>query len=87
MVGHKQEVAVDDRRGDVGELAAVVLGVVAQHLECLVGSIAWRAIRMPFACSITARRPNAPCRLWYSAKRCRVMSIALCSSSGVVSTM
>jgi hypothetical protein len=42
---------------------------------------------MPFACSITARRPNAPCRLWYSVKRCNVMSIALCSSSGVVSTM
>ena len=39
---------------------------------------------MPFACSITARRPNAPCRLWYSVKRCSVMSIALCSSSGVV---
>ena len=34
-----------------------------------------------------ARRPNAPCRLWYSANRCRVMSIALCSSSGLPSMM
>jgi len=31
---------------------------------------------MPFACSMTARRPNASCRPWYSLKRCSVMSIA-----------
>ena len=33
----QQEVAVDDRRGDVGELVAVVLGVVAEHPERPVG--------------------------------------------------
>jgi hypothetical protein len=33
-------------------------------------------MRMPFAGSIIALRPNAPCRLWYSAKRCKVMSVA-----------
>ena len=33
----QQEVAVDDRLGDVDELAAVVLRVVAQHLERSVG--------------------------------------------------
>ena len=34
----------------------------------------WRSIRMPLARSITARRPNAPSRLWYSAKRRRAIS-------------
>ena len=55
--------------------------------NALSASMECRAIRIPFACSITARRPNAPCRLWYSENRWSVMSIALCSSSGVVSTM
>ena len=60
--------ALDDGGGDIAELAAVVLGVVAQQLEGRSALIEWRAIRMPFACSISARRPNAPCRLWYSAE-------------------
>src|SRR5579884_1135989 len=34
----EQEVALDDCRGDVAELATVVLGVVAQHLERPLGS-------------------------------------------------
>src|SRR5581483_6857899 len=34
---YEQEVALDDCGGDVAELAAVVLGVVAQHLEGAVG--------------------------------------------------
>jgi hypothetical protein len=34
---YEQEVAFDDGGGDVGELAAVVLGVVAQHFEGAVG--------------------------------------------------
>ena len=33
------------------------------------------------------RRSNAPCRCWNSPKRRNVMSIALCSSSGLLSTM
>src|SRR5581483_798545 len=51
-------------------------------LNASSSSIELRAIKIPFACSILARRPKAPCRLWYSANRCRVMSIALASSSG-----
>src|SRR5690349_1580482 len=30
---HQQEMTLDDCRGDVGQLAAVVLGVVAEQLE------------------------------------------------------
>ena len=33
-------------------------------------STPWRSIRMPFARSVTARRPNAPSRFRNSAKRC-----------------
>ena len=50
-------------------------------------SILCRSMRMPLARSVWARRPKALCRLWYSANRRRVMSSALCSSSGVLSTM
>src|SRR5581483_785487 len=35
--GKKEQVALDDGGGDVAELAPVVLGVVAQHLERTVG--------------------------------------------------
>ena len=83
----QQEAAVDDRCGDVAEPWPLCWEWLRSISKALSASIPWRAIRIPFACSITARRPNAPCRLWYSLKRCRVMSIALCSSSGVVSTM
>src|SRR6186997_999848 len=41
-----------------------------------------RSMRMPFARSVTARRAKAPSRSWYSAKRCKTMSMALCISSG-----
>src|ERR687893_293688 len=42
---------------------------------------------MPFARSVTARRPNAPSRSWYSANRRSTMSIALCQSSTSASVM
>ncbi len=38
-------------------------------------SIEWRSMRMPFARSVTARRPKAPSRSWYSVKRRNTMSI------------
>ena len=56
---------INDRLRKVHQLPAVVL-VFSQHLKALSESIACRAIRMPFACSIGARRPKAPWRLWYS---------------------
>jgi hypothetical protein len=64
-------VTLDDGRGDVTEFAAVVLGMVAEHRERLVGADRLAGIRTPFACSIRARRPNASSRLWYSVKRCK----------------
>ena len=39
-------------------------------------------MRMPFARSVIARRPKAPSRSWYSAKRRSTMSIELCQSLG-----
>jgi hypothetical protein len=33
----KEQVALDDGGGDVGEFVSGVLGVVAEHRECLVG--------------------------------------------------
>ena len=49
--------------------------------------MAWRSIRMPLARSVSARRPNAPSRSWYSAKRRSTMSIELCQSSTSASLM
>ncbi len=46
-----------------------------------------RSIRMPLARSIVARRPNAPSRSWYSAKRRRTMSMELCQSFASASVM
>jgi len=55
--------AVDDRFRNIDELAPVVLRVGRSISNARSWSMPWRAIRIPFACSITARRPNAPCRL------------------------
>src|SRR4051794_36049460 len=44
-------------------------------------------MRMPLARSISARRPNAPSRSWYSANRRSTMSIELCQSSTSASVM
>ena len=79
--------AVDDRCGHACELVAVVLGVVAQHLERLVGIDRVAGHQDPLRLLDHRPPPEGSCRLWYSVKRCSVMSIALCSSSGVVSTM
>jgi hypothetical protein len=44
-------------------------------------------VRMPFARSVTARRPKAPSRSWYSLKRRNTMSIELCQSFASASVM
>src|SRR4030095_7976767 len=53
---------------------------VASSTEC-------RSMRIPFARSVTARRPKAPSRSVYSAKRRRTMSIELCQSVESASVM
>jgi hypothetical protein len=50
-------------------------------------STEWRSIRIPFARSVTARRPKAPSRSWYSVKRRSTMSIELCQSLAAESVM
>src|SRR5207248_8507690 len=50
-------------------------------------STEWRSMRMPFARSVTARRPKAPSRSWYSVKRRKTMSIELCQSFASASVM
>jgi hypothetical protein len=50
-------------------------------------STQWRSMRMPFARSVTARRPKAPSRSWYSVERRKTMSIELCQSLASASVM
>ena len=79
---------VDNGGRQVDELAVVddvVLGAGSRMRRPLVDG--WRSIRMPLARSMVARRPNAPSRRWYSAKRRRTMSIELCQSSTSASLM
>ena len=80
--------AVDDRRGEVDRACGCRRGTArAASRTRSASSMAWRSIRMPLARSIRARRPNAPWRSWYSAKRRSTMSIALCQSSTSASLM
>ena len=71
-----------DGIGDVHEFAMGAARLIAEDREAACSSMSWRSIRIPFARSVTALRPNAPSRAWYSAKRRRTMSIALCISCG-----
>ena len=49
--------------------------------KATASSTEWRSMRMHFARSVTALRPKAPSRSWYSAKRRSTMSIYHCLSS------
>jgi len=55
--------------------------------NALVSSMPWRSMSIPLARSVRARRPKAPWRSWYSAKRLSTMSMALCQSSTSASLM
>jgi hypothetical protein len=83
----QQEVAVDDRLGDLDEFVAVVLRVVAQHLERPVGVYSMAGHQVPLR--QLDRRPAAERALQavILGEALQRMSIALCSSSGLPSTM
>ena len=73
-----------------GDDAAVVESVKAasrRMSKAADSSTEWRSIKIPFARSVTARRPNAPSRSWNSAKRRSTMSIELCQSNASASVM
>ena len=77
--------ALDDRFSDVHELPAVVLGVTPEHLERLVCIDRMAGHEDPLR--LLDRRAAAEALRVWSAKRCDVISIALCSSWESPSTM
>jgi hypothetical protein len=78
----KKPVAPEDRLRDLHELAIRMASFRSEHLEGLPLVDGMAFLRMPLARSVTARRENAPSRLWYSANRRSTMSIELSSSRG-----
>jgi hypothetical protein len=80
-------VTVDDCRRDIDQLAVGVPCMFAQQREGapLIDRVALH--ENPFRTFESARRPNAPSRSWYSAKRRSTMSIELCQSFASASVM